>query len=285
MVAVAPGVTYGMALLQDGTVATWRDLGKLDTYPQPSGLGGVVALAAGPFQRLALKSDGTVEDWGRDILGGQTKPPGLSNVVAIAAGLEHNLALRADGTVVGWGNNSVGQAHPPPDLTNVTALAAAGNYSMAVTAEGKVAGWGNGVLVRTIPADIEQVVAIAMTDSHALALKRDGTVVRWGKPSSVSSVVPEHIRDIVAIAAGNDGDYALRLPLRLSRIEKPDRPQLSFWAFAGRTYVVQTAPNLAGGCWTELSPNPVTGEGREITVEDPDPESVAERYYRLVELP
>ncbi len=285
VVAAVPGITYGMALLQDGTVATWRDLGKPDIYPIPSGLGSVVAIAAGASLRLALKADGTVEDWGVNVAGGLPKPPGISNVVGIAAGIYHNLALRADGTAVGWGLNRVGQARPPSDLTNVTALAAAGDWSMAVTAEGKVVGWGYGPLVGAIPADIDQVVAVAMTDSHALALKCDGTVVRWGLPSGVTAVVPEHIRDIVAIAAGNDGDYALRLPLKFSRIEKPDRPQLSFRAFAGRTYVVQTALNLTDGSWTELDTKPVIGEGREVTVEDPDPNPSGERFYRLTELP
>src|SRR5436309_2946478 len=56
---------------------------------------------------LALKSDGTVVEWG-DFSTDSTiptsgAPPGLSNVVSIACGYHHNLALKEDGTVVAWG--------------------------------------------------------------------------------------------------------------------------------------------------------------------------------------
>jgi alpha-tubulin suppressor-like RCC1 family protein len=45
----------------------------------------------------------------------------LKNVVAIAAGYYHSLALKSDGTVVAWGYNYEGETNVPAGLTNVVA--------------------------------------------------------------------------------------------------------------------------------------------------------------------
>ena len=85
-----------------------------------SGLTGVVAIAAGGYHSLALKSDGTVWAWGCNDCGqlgdGSTTNrltpvpvSGLTGVVAIAGGDYHSLALKSDGTVWAWGYNGYGQ--------------------------------------------------------------------------------------------------------------------------------------------------------------------------------
>jgi alpha-tubulin suppressor-like RCC1 family protein len=77
----------------------------------------VVAIAAGGYHSLALKSDGTVVVWGSSYLSGQgTVPADLNNVIALAAGEGHSLALKADGTVVAWGENAYGQITVPTGL-------------------------------------------------------------------------------------------------------------------------------------------------------------------------
>ena len=48
----------------------------------------------------------------------------VDNVVAIAAGDYHSLALKSDGTVVGWGYNVNNQTTVPAGLSNVVAIAA-----------------------------------------------------------------------------------------------------------------------------------------------------------------
>src|SRR6266567_4846043 len=79
---------------------------SINTAVAVSGLSGLVAIAAGGYHSLALKSDRTVWACGNNStgqLGNGTNTnintpvavSGLSGVVAIAGGFEHSLALRA----------------------------------------------------------------------------------------------------------------------------------------------------------------------------------------------
>jgi hypothetical protein len=53
--------------------------------------------------------------------------------VAIAAGSFHSLALKSDGSLVIWGDNSAGQKNVPLGLTNFVAIAAGNFQSLALT--------------------------------------------------------------------------------------------------------------------------------------------------------
>jgi alpha-tubulin suppressor-like RCC1 family protein len=142
IVGISAGYAQNLALKSDGTVWAWgsNEDGQLGdgttenrTRPVqvvgPGGVGyltNVVAIAAGAYHSLALKSDGTVWAWGFNVDGelgngteaGSTTPvqvvgPGgqgyLTNVVAIAGADWHSLALKNDGTVWAWGYNEEGQ--------------------------------------------------------------------------------------------------------------------------------------------------------------------------------
>ncbi len=95
----------------------------------PAGLSGVIAISAGTYHALALKSDGTVVSWSWSQYGvGRTNvPAGLTGVIAVAAGQNHSLALKGDGSVVGWSNQQV----PSVVVTGVTEIAAGYDYSLA----------------------------------------------------------------------------------------------------------------------------------------------------------
>ena len=73
----------------------------------PAGLTNLVALSAGRFHSLALRSDRTVTGWGWFFNGTtyprMTVPATVADVIAIASGANHGLALRSNGSIVGWG--------------------------------------------------------------------------------------------------------------------------------------------------------------------------------------
>jgi alpha-tubulin suppressor-like RCC1 family protein len=181
--AIAAGFGHSLALKTDGTVLAWGEdnsgqlgdgtVGSPDNNPTPKqvpGVTGVVAIAAGASQSLALKGDGTLLAWGADSQGQlgdgmisspEFNPtpkavPGVSGVVAIATGTSHSLALKSDGTLLAWGADFDGQL---------------GDGTLGVPASNPTP---------TLLPGVSGVIAIAAGAFHSLALKGDGTVLTWG---------------------------------------------------------------------------------------------------------
>jgi alpha-tubulin suppressor-like RCC1 family protein len=228
VIAIAMGDYHSLALKSDGTVWAWgaNYLGQLgdgtttaSLVPKQilsSSLSEVIAITAGYYHSLALKSDGTVWTWGKNSNGqlgdGTTTnilvpKQVLSGVIAIAAGAFYSLALKSDGTVWGWGYNSDGElgdgtttASLVPkqilssSFSGVIAIATGTYHSMALKSDGTVLAWGsnsNGQLGdgattdSLVPKQISSsslsgVNAIAAGAYHSLALKSDGKVWAWG---------------------------------------------------------------------------------------------------------
>jgi alpha-tubulin suppressor-like RCC1 family protein len=175
-------------------------------------------LIGGAQYCLALKADGTMVGWGRNLNGVLNCPP-LSNVVAISAASLHNLALLADGTVAAWGDSSYGKTAVPPSAQNIVAVAAGGDFSLALRDDGRVIAWGDNLEGQTsVPASaFSEVVAISAGAWHSLALKSDGNVIAWGAGKTVGlyhdhgqSIVPPEATNVVAVAAGAQNSMVLR---------------------------------------------------------------------------
>jgi uncharacterized repeat protein (TIGR01451 family) len=130
--AVAVSQNHVLALLADGTVMGWglNTFGQagssnfvyVNPTPAPvAGLTGVTGIAAGSGFSLAVKSDGTVWEWGlnaeqlgNDVINSSPQPNpamvnGITNAVSVAAGSRHGLALLNDGSLRAWGINYQGQ--------------------------------------------------------------------------------------------------------------------------------------------------------------------------------
>ncbi|MGA2138961.1 MAG: fibronectin type III domain-containing protein [Verrucomicrobiia bacterium] len=192
------------------SVAGWGSNNFGQAAP-PTNLTGTVAIAAGGFHSLALKSDGTVVGWGWNNYGQTNVPASVTNAVAIAAGGFHSLALKSDGTVLGWGRNTFGQTNSPAGLTNAVAIAAGYYHSLALKSDGTVFAWGDNSAGQTnLPPGLRGVVAIAAGYRHNLALRSDGTVVGWGYNNAGQTNVPSSVTNAVAIAAGYYNSVALR---------------------------------------------------------------------------
>jgi alpha-tubulin suppressor-like RCC1 family protein len=184
----------------------------------------VVAVRAGSFHNLALKSDGTVIGWGAD---GQGQSSGQSNSTADFSGgsvkitdqllekvsqiaaANFSIALRNDGTVVGWGRVGI-----PEGLRGVKQIAASGFYSVALKDSGEVVSWGSAPRNRpTVPKNLSNVTAVVAGGGQyerSLALLKNGTVVAWGSESSFNDLrPPPGLSNVVAIAAGSSHSLAL----------------------------------------------------------------------------
>ncbi len=140
VIGVAAGWRHNLAILSDGTLVTWG--ASAWRVPIPDGLSNIVAVSANGdsdgAQSLALARDGSVFSWGEvsDV------PENLTNAIAIAAGGWHDVALRSDGTVVAWGDDTFGQTDLPDGLTNVIAIASGDWHSLALKADGTIVSWG-----------------------------------------------------------------------------------------------------------------------------------------------
>lgn len=245
--AVAAGSRHSLALRSDGSVLAFgsNDVGQLGVSdnvgtptPNPAptvvpGLQGIIAIAAGADDSLALRSDGTVWAFGLNEFGqlgsaanNGTKAPnsvptmvaGLSDVVAIAAGLSHTLALRSDGTVWAFGFNYFGQLGTTSD-----------NLS--------------GVVAHPIPTQVpglSNVVAIAAGDRHNLALRSDGTVWAFGHNvfgqlgTDTNNNIYESANPTPTQVAGLSGAVAVAAGGASSWVVRSDG---SVWAFGDNYWV------------------------------------------------
>ncbi|MBN8459340.1 MAG: chitobiase/beta-hexosaminidase C-terminal domain-containing protein [Verrucomicrobia bacterium] len=216
-VTSTPATVTIMPVLGTGSVVSWGD----NSYGQtavPPNLNGVTSVAAGSFNTVALKSDGTVVAWG-DIYNGYydgkwwviTVPEDLTGVLAVAAGYRFAAALKEDGTVVAWGQNVSGETEVPPGLGNVVAISASNCHTLALRSDGTVVAWGaNWSGQVSVPEDLKGVVAVVAGYNHSVALKADGTVEAWGDNTFGQADVPMGLSDVTAIAAGARHSVALR---------------------------------------------------------------------------
>lgn len=198
-----------------GFVVAWGGNPLLITQV-PSGLTNVVQVSTGQAHSAALKSDGSVVDWGK-YMNYRTLtwftpsiPVGLTNVVQISCGISHTTALKSDGLAVAWGDNTYGQTNVPLVITNIVQISAGGWHSLALNCYGQVTEWGidNGGI--SMPLGLSNVIQVSAGSSFSLALKSDGTVVAWGNNNYGQCSVPNGLTNVVQIDAGANHAVALK---------------------------------------------------------------------------
>lgn len=178
------------------------------------------SISAGEYHTLAIKDDGTLWAWGRNVLyqlGDGTEvnkniPIQIgtaNNWVNIHAGYSSSYGIKADGTLWAWGSNGSGKLGtgnsnwviPTPTQigtdTNWLSVSDGWNHTIALKTDGTLWAWGNNeygqlgdntTVNRSIPTQIGTATnwqAIATGIYHSLAVKTDGTLWFWGSRSNI----------------------------------------------------------------------------------------------------
>lgn len=182
----------GAALLSNGFVEGWG----LDDTSQL--VPNAISVAAAGNTVTVLKADGTVTAWGQNNFGQATVPSTLSGVVAIAAGQDDALALRADGTqILGWGSTDGNYVPVPSTIRGVKDLSLNENaeFLLPITSAGTVLSpWYSDPLgYLEVPDGVTNVVETTNNDFTSFALHANGTVERlsYREVAAVHSYVQE----------------------------------------------------------------------------------------------
>jgi hypothetical protein len=185
--AIAAGVGWGLALLENGKVVAWGENseGQLGSGNETKSTVPVIVCAVGATSPCSEESKQ------------------LKGVKAVEAGQDQSLALLENGTVVAWGG---------PDLGNGTSTKS--NTPVAVCAAGETAPCANDLSGATaIGAGGEHPTAsYALLGSGRVMAWGDGTWYELGDGSTQSSLVPVEVsglRKAQGIAAGDEQGFAI----------------------------------------------------------------------------
>lgn len=209
---IAVGGTFSLGLKADGTVWAWGENNRQGVFgngemgdqalnpkipTKVKGLENVKAIAGGAMHALAIKSDGTVWNWGdKQALPVQIK--GLSHIVSIAGDWTHSYAIQDDGTL--W---ECSKTPVKLDFKNIISVSSGyGNQAIMLDKDGSV--WTTRLGKSLQIEGLSEITKISSGGPESYALKKDGTV--WVFGSSGKGVVankdtandstPQRIKDI-----------------------------------------------------------------------------------------
>ncbi|TDH27774.1 T9SS type A sorting domain-containing protein [Segetibacter sp. 3557_3] len=212
------GTIWAWGSNENGALGTGSNAAESNIPVQVGSENNWIAVSAGYASSFAIKSNGTLWAWGRNVLGelgiGTTVSSnvpvqvGVDNRwVSVAANIEHVLALKSDGSLWAWGLNLYGQlgngatlpvVNPLPvrvgTENNWLSITVGRNHSAALKADGTLWTWGaNGsgelgigtytnssVPVPVLPNANNRWKSVFAGGSFTMAVRSDGTLWGWG---------------------------------------------------------------------------------------------------------
>jgi hypothetical protein len=224
----------------------------------PGDLSDVVRVAASSRHGLAVRSNGTVVEFGQ---AGNRVPAGLSGVVEVAVSATYSLALKSDGTVVQWHYTGSEILPPPPPLVGIQKIAAGSRFALALKSDSTVAHWGALMLLNLDEPGVTKISA--SHESYAI-LRANGVTVVTGFGAWTTHARLERT-DIIDIFCGDDG----------TQLQKNRISFLTNSGFLGRMWTVGNTVNVEERRILE-SPTQVSG-----VLFASDRSDVAAGYYPL----
>ena len=204
---LASGYLHTPCLVVNGTVTVAGDP-RLDQC-KTSYWRDIVAVAAGDYHTVGLRSDGTVvatnapENNSKYTVfdAGQCKVSGWKNIVQICAAGTHTVGLRAGGTVIAVGDNEHYQCEVS-NWRNIRAIRAGRFKTVGLKDDGTV------VISNGLELDWHNIADVAVGALHTVGLKLDGTVLGEGK-NDFHQLDLDDWEDIIAVAAGDQHTVGL----------------------------------------------------------------------------
>jgi hypothetical protein len=195
--AIAAGVSWGLAVLENGTVVSWGADGE-------GQLGnGTVTSSSVPVAVCAVGATSPCSEESKQLKG----------VKAVEAGQDQSLALLENGTVMAWGGPDLGNGTSTNSTTPVAVCAAGETAPCANHLSGVTAIGGGGE---------HPTASYALLESGKVMSWGDGSWNELGDGSSASSLVPvavcaagetapcaKDLSGIVGIAAGDEQGFAI----------------------------------------------------------------------------
>ncbi len=193
-----------------GSILVWgHDLYGQCSVPEPNEE--FIAVAAGGFHNLGLKSDGSIVAWGHNEFGQCEVPEPNTGFTFIACGNYHSMAIHEDGSVVVWGLDGCGTYDVPEPNTGFVAVAGGGGFCLGLKEDSSIVAWGcNNHRQCCIPETALKFISISAGNFHSLALMSDGTILAWGDNGDHQCSVPQPNQDFISVSAGGLHSMALR---------------------------------------------------------------------------
>lgn len=184
------------------------------------------------YYTVALRSDGSVWAWGRNLWGelgvsdnvryrhtfSPIRIPKLSNVTVISSsGGGNNAAIQTDGTIWEWGNGNM--PRQVPNITSATNVSIGAFSTIALLQDGTVRSWQNPPQavaleqtrkLQTI-SGLKDIIQVESAGLHGYALKKDGSVWTWNEPNEPGKAPskPTKLKDLDNISSITGADASL----------------------------------------------------------------------------